>query len=134
GSVAMPASDAGSSNSAADALQALAIAENQDPASPVSLGVREIRRETEAIAGVDLGSGISFDALRTRWLKIRDSRPAELDGLEARAVLRDGSEGLIAHLIVGPLSSQDAASRLCASLQSADAGECSAVPFEGQPL
>ncbi|MEM1365593.1 MAG: hypothetical protein AAGH82_07550 [Pseudomonadota bacterium] len=124
--------------SATSALQNLAAVERQQTNSGVSTGLTAIRQQNQQISGVDLGSAISFEALRARWLKIRASGPAGLEGMEARAVLRDGADGLIAHLIVGPLSSQNAASKLCVEIgkasEATDAPQCQPVPFEGQPL
>ncbi|MEO0496616.1 MAG: hypothetical protein AAF141_04505 [Pseudomonadota bacterium] len=120
--------------SATSALQALSAAENDNPSSSLSSGVNDMRQKSQEIAGVDLGSGISFAALRAKWMEIKAARPGELENLEARAVLRDGSQGLIAHLIVGPLSNHEVATRLCESIGQTHTTTCQAVTFEGQPL
>lgn len=130
----VPASAQSAQDAATDALRALSESESSQADQAIAGGLNDMRQMTQQISGIDLGSGISFDTLRARWLEIQRAQPAALDGLEARAVLRDGAQGLIAHLIVGPLSSQDAASQLCESIGKADISDCRPVPFEGQPL
>jgi hypothetical protein len=85
--------------------------------------------------GVDIGSASSIQALRARWAGIRSAHRELFRGLAPTVTLREvsrlGSPEL--RLVVGPLSSADAASGLCASL-SVYRLYCEPTIFGGQHL
>jgi hypothetical protein len=119
-------------SSAQSAMKMLEMAENAN--STVSSGADANSFIAEGSAALDLGAGVSFDALRARWEQIRTNSPSPVSSLEARAVLRDTDEGLQAHLVVGPLANRAQALELCGIVSTASNGKCSAVTFEGQRL
>jgi len=83
--------------------------------------------------GIDIGSAVSIQALRARWVEIRTAHPQAFQGLTATAVTRDvpqpGRSEL--RLVLGPLPNPDAAARLCASLLPYRIA-CQPTPFDGQ--
>ena len=68
--------------------------------------------------GVDVGSALSIQALRARWLGIRSAHPQLFDGLTPTVALREvpRSKRVELRLVVGPLADAEAAKRLCAAL------------------
>lgn len=68
--------------------------------------------------GVDVGSAISIEVLRARWLGIRSAHRRLFEGLTPTVVLHQvaRSSRLELHLVVGPLDSFEAAAQLCAEL------------------
>jgi hypothetical protein len=85
--------------------------------------------------GVDIGSTVSFQALRARWAEIRAAHPQLLQGLTAKTITRgipqsDRSE---VRLVLGPLPNSEAAARLCASLAPHHVF-CQPTGFDGQQL
>ena len=68
--------------------------------------------------GVDVGSALSIQALRARWLGIRSAHPQLFEGLIPTVVLRETarSKRVELRLVVGPLTNPEAAARLCAAL------------------
>jgi hypothetical protein len=85
--------------------------------------------------GVDIGSAVSIQALRARWAGIRSAHRELFRGLSPTVTLRESSRltSPELRLVVGPLSSADAASRLCASL-SVYHVDCEPTIFGGQHL
>jgi hypothetical protein len=85
--------------------------------------------------GVDIGSGLSIQALRARWAGIRSAHRELFRGLSPTVTLREASRlnSPELRLVVGPLSSADAASGLCASL-SVYRLYCEPTIFGGQHL
>jgi len=85
--------------------------------------------------GVDIGSGLSIQALRARWAGIRSAHRELFRGLSPTVTLREASQlnSPELRLVVGPLSSADAASGLCASL-SVYRLYCEPTIFGGQHL
>ncbi len=71
-----------------------------------------------AAFGVDLGGGRSAIALRTRWAGIHAAHPQLFEGLEPVAAVRPATKTRPAELrlIVGPVTTPEAAAQLCASL------------------
>jgi hypothetical protein len=83
--------------------------------------------------GIDIGSAVSIQALRARWVEIRTAHPQAFQGLTPTAVTRaipqsDRSE---LRLVLGPLPNSDAAARLCASLLPYRIS-CQPTGFDGQ--
>lgn len=68
--------------------------------------------------GVDVGSALSIEVLRARWLGIRSAHAQLFEGLTPTATLREipKSKRVELRLVVGPLASREAADRLCAAL------------------
>jgi hypothetical protein len=85
--------------------------------------------------GVDIGSALSIQALRARWAGIRSAHRELFRGLSPAVTLRETSHlnSPELRLVVGPLSSADAASGLCASL-SVYRVYCEPTIFGGQHL
>jgi hypothetical protein len=85
--------------------------------------------------GVDIGSAVSFQALRVRWAEIRAAHPQLFQGLTAKTITRgipqsDRSE---VRLVLGPLPNSDAATRLCTLLAPYHVF-CQPTGFDGQQL
>jgi hypothetical protein len=85
--------------------------------------------------GADIGSALSIQALRARWAGIRSAHPQLFDGLVPTVTLREipRSNSPELRLVVGPLVSADAATRLCAALLSSKLF-CEPTIFAGQHL
>jgi hypothetical protein len=85
--------------------------------------------------GADIGSALSVQALRARWLGIHSAHPQLFDGLVPTVTLREipRSNSPELRLIVGPLVSADAAAHLCAAL-AAHRMFCEPTIFAGQHL
>jgi hypothetical protein len=68
--------------------------------------------------GIDVGSALSIEVLRARWLGIRSAHRRLFDGLTPTVVLRQipRSNRVELHLVAGPLDSSEAAAQLCAQL------------------
>jgi hypothetical protein len=91
--------------------------------------------ETPKQYGVDIGSAVSFQALRVRWAEIRAAHPQLFQGLTAKTITRgmpqsDRSE---VRLVLGPLPNSDAATRLCTLLEPYHVF-CQPTVFDGQQL
>ncbi len=84
--------------------------------------------------GIDIGGGLSTGALRARWAGIRSAHPQFFAGLQPLAAVRKGRSGRSElRLVVGPLTSPEAAAQLCASLAPLRLF-CRPTFFEGQHL
>jgi hypothetical protein len=85
--------------------------------------------------GADIGSALSVQALRARWLGIHSAHPQLFDGLVPTVTLREipRSNSPELRLVVGPLVSADAAAHLCAAL-AAHRMFCEPTIFAGQHL
>jgi hypothetical protein len=83
--------------------------------------------------GIDIGSAVSIQALRARWVEIRTAHPQPFQGLTPTVVTRDvpqsGRSEL--RLVLGPLPNPDAAAKLCASLVPYRIS-CQPTGFDGQ--
>lgn len=68
--------------------------------------------------GVDVGSALSIEVLRARWLGIHSAHPQLFAGLTPTVMLREipRSQRIELRLVVGPLADSGAAARLCAAL------------------
>jgi len=97
------------------------------PASPAAQSATEY--------GVDIGSGLTIQALRARWLAIRSAHPELFEGLHPIVSVKDAARGnhLELRLIAGPLSQSAAATDLCSAL--APYGlYCQPTLYDGQRL
>ncbi len=110
-------------------VAARAVPESPGAAAPVASlpELASVPQETTAPAtgaaskteyGVDIGSALSIEVLRARWLGIRSAHARLFDGLTPTAVLHEfpHSSRVELRLVVGPLASSEAAARLCAKL------------------
>jgi hypothetical protein len=83
--------------------------------------------------GIDIGSAVSIQALRARWIEIQTAHPQTFQGLTPTVVTRDvpqpGRSEL--RLVLGPLPNPDAAAKLCASLLPYRIS-CQPTGFDGQ--
>ena len=90
------------------------------PASPVAPEPTAAVAATAATAayGVDIGGGRSAITLRARWAAIHAAHPQLFEGLEPVAAVRPATKTRPAELrlIVGPMTTPEAAAQLCASL------------------
>lgn len=85
--------------------------------------------------GIDIGGAVSFDGLRALWVSSKSHNAALFEGLHPLVTVRENNRSKTPELrlIVGPIESAEAASRLCATL-SAARRYCQPVAFEGQRL
>jgi hypothetical protein len=90
---------------------------------------------TRAGYGVDIGSGLTIQALRTRWAAIRSAHPEVLDGLEPILSVREipRANHVELRLVAGPLPDAGAAAQLCASLTPLGLF-CQPAMYDGQHL
>lgn len=90
---------------------------------------------TETKYGVDIGSGLTLQALRARWAAIRSAHPQLFEGLEPIASIREVPRGnrIELRLVVGPFAGAAAANRLCTSLTPFGLF-CQPTMFDGQRL
>lgn len=87
---------------------------------------------TQTTFGIDLGSEISFGALRTRWDTLRRQHP-ELARLSPRVSARDKNGRVELRLIAGPFENAADAAKACADLL-AKGTLCDGSLFDGQRL
>jgi hypothetical protein len=73
---------------------------------------------TQTRFGVDIGSGLTIQALRARWATLRTAHPALLEGLEPIVSVKEVPRANRAELrlVVGPLEEAAAATQLCSAL------------------
>jgi hypothetical protein len=85
--------------------------------------------------GVDIGSGLSLQALRARWQTLRQAHPALLDGMEPIVSVRETprSGKIELRLVVGPLAHPGAATQLCQALNMFGMF-CQPAVYDGQHL
>jgi len=83
--------------------------------------------------GVDIGSAVSIQVLRARWLGIRSAHAQLFDGLMPVVMLREVPQtGRVElRLVVGPLANPEAAGKICSALERYRLG-CQATLFSGQ--
>jgi hypothetical protein len=88
-----------------------------------------------AAYGIDLGGGRSAIALRARWTGIHAAHPQLFEGLEPVAAVRPATKTRPAELrlIVGPVTTPEAAAQLCALLAPFRVF-CRPAPFGGDHL
>ena len=83
--------------------------------------------------GVDIGSAVSIQVLRARWLGIRSAHAQLFDGLMPVVVLREVAQtGRVElRLVVGPLANAEAAGKICSALERYRLS-CQPTLFSGQ--
>jgi hypothetical protein len=83
---------------------------------------------------IDIGGATTFEGLRALWSSVRGSTADLFDDLHPMVAVRESkSRGLDLRLVVGPIASTEAATRMCATLLAARR-YCQMTIFEGQPL
>jgi hypothetical protein len=83
---------------------------------------------------VDIGGATTFEGLRALWSSVRAATADLFDDLHPMVAVRESkSRGLDLRLVVGPIASTEAATRMCATLL-ATRRYCQMTIFEGQPL
>jgi hypothetical protein len=97
-----------------------------DAAAPVS---------ARAKYGVDIGSGLTLQALRARWATMRSAHPQLFEGLEPVASIKEVTRAnrIELRLVVGPFAQAAAADQLCTAL-TAFGLFCQPTMFDGQRL
>jgi hypothetical protein len=85
--------------------------------------------------GVDIGSGLTIPALRTRWETLRSAHPQLFEGLQPIVSVKEipRANRVELRLVVGPLAQPAAATQLCAALTSFGLF-CQPTIFDGQRL
>jgi hypothetical protein len=85
--------------------------------------------------GVDIGSGLTLQALRVRWQTLRAAHPALLEGLQPVASVRETPHGgkIELRLVAGPLPQAGAATQLCSALTMFGMF-CQPAVYDGQHL
>jgi hypothetical protein len=85
--------------------------------------------------GVDIGSGLSLQALRARWQTLRQEHPALLDGMQPIVSVRETphSSKIELRLVVGPFANPGAAMQLCQALTMFNMF-CQPSVYDGQHL
>ena len=85
--------------------------------------------------GVDIGSGLTIAALRTRWETLRSAHPQLFEGLQPIVSVKEipRANRVELRLVVGPLTEPAAAAQLCAALTSFGLF-CQPTIFDGQRL
>ena len=92
------------------------------PSRPVSAPPPPADAASSGVApteyGVDIGSALSIQMLRARWLGVRSAHSQLFEGLTPTVMLREipQSKRVELRLVVGPLANDEAAVRLCAAL------------------
>jgi hypothetical protein len=135
--------DAGPTVSATAALTASGAAPLDLPASSAAVSPSEPAKPAAAVAtqaaaptqyGVDIGSGLSLQALRARWQTLRQEHPALLEGMQPIVTVREAPRSKIElRLVVGPLAQPGAASQLCQALTMFGLF-CQPAVYDGQHL
>ena len=84
---------------------------------------------------VDIGSGVTIDALRARWLTVRAAHPQFFEGLEPLVGVKEvpHANRVELRLLAGPIAEPAAAAKLCAALALFGLF-CQPTLFDGQHL
>lgn len=84
--------------------------------------------------GIDIGGAATFDGLRALWNSVRASTADMFEDLHPMVAVRENrSRGVDLRLVLGPITSTEAATQMCATLLAARR-YCQMTIFEGQPL
>jgi hypothetical protein len=90
---------------------------------------------TKSEFGIDIGGAVNFEGLRVLWNSTQANHGEQVEGLYPLVVVRENpkAKSVELRLVVGPLTTPDAAARICSSLLVARR-YCLPVAFEGQRL
>jgi hypothetical protein len=85
--------------------------------------------------GVDIGSGMTIEALRARWLAIYTAHPELFDGLKPIVAVKEvaRTNRVELRLVAGPIAQAGAAKQLCAALSQFGLF-CQPTLYDGQRL
>ncbi len=85
--------------------------------------------------GVDIGSGLTLQALRMRWAAVRTAHPQLFEGLEPIISVREvpRSNKIELRLVAGPIAQPGTAAQLCAQLAALGL-YCQPTIYDGQHL
>ena len=85
--------------------------------------------------GVDIGSGLTLQALRMRWAAIRTAHPQFFESLEPIISVREvpHTNKIELRLVAGPIAQPGAAAQLCAQLAALGL-YCQPTIYDGQHL
>lgn len=106
------------------------------PARPGTIAVAAgANGSPQAAYGVDIGSGLTIQALRARWDVLRSAHPQLFAGLQPIVSVKDvpRSNRAELRLVAGPLAQPGAAAQLCAALTPFGLF-CQPAIFDGQHL
>jgi len=130
--------DDGPTVSATAAVTASTAAPINAPPPPAALQPTEAA--TSAVPpptqyGVDIGSGLTLQALRARWQTLRAAHPALLEGMQPIVRVGEIPHGskIELRLVVGPLAQPGAATQLCSALTMFGMF-CQPAVYDGQHL
>ncbi len=136
-------SDDGPSVAATAAMTAAMVAPVAMPAAAVAPPPGAIKTSVESALpalsqtefGVDIGSGLTIQALRTRWAAIRTAHPQLFEGLEPIVSVKEvpRTNRIELRLVAGPIAQAGTAAQLCAQL-SVLGLFCQPTIFDGQRL
>ena len=89
----------------------------------------------ETAFGIDIGSGLTLQALRMRWAAIRTAHPQFFESLEPIISVREvpHTNRIELRLIAGPIAQPGAAAALCAQLAALGL-YCQPTIYDGQHL
>jgi hypothetical protein len=127
----------------ATATQTAAMAAPDSPSRAAAVMLAAIQPPADATLpaipgaqfGVDIGSGLTIQALRVRWIAIRSTHPELFAGLQPVISVKEVPHGnrVELRLVAGPIAQPAAATQLCATL-SALGQFCQPTFFDGQRL
>ncbi|MEA2938088.1 MAG: hypothetical protein QOC56_1592 [Alphaproteobacteria bacterium] len=111
-----------------------------EPPATTTVTAAEPAKEGPAAAkpkaqfAVDIGGAVNFDGLRVLWSSTKATNAALFEGVQPIYATRENkSRGIELRLIVGPFTSAESATRVCAAL-AALRRYCQPAAFEGQQL
>jgi hypothetical protein len=120
GSIPVPAKPAAAPNAA-------------QPGTPIAFGPAVVKVEPKPL-GVQLGSGLTLDALRLNWSVLSESHGDTLKSLSPRYTSSGTPEaGQVFDLVAGPVKSAADGKRICKAL-AARGVDCSVGPMAGSAL
>jgi hypothetical protein len=124
-----------SATAAATASAAAPIDTTPPPAAAVQASESAAPAAPPTQYGVDIGSGLTLQALRARWQTLRAAHPALLEGMQPIVRVGETPHGskIELRLVVGPLAQPGAASQLCAALTMFGMF-CQPAVYDGQHL
>ena len=132
--------DDGPTVSAIAAATASAAAPISTPPPPPTAAMQPTEAATPAAPpptqyGVDIGSGLTLQALRARWQSLRAAHPALLEGMQPIVRVGEMPRGgkIELRLVVGPLAQPGAATQLCSALTMFGMF-CQPAVYDGQHL
>ena len=125
--------ETGPTVSATATVTASAVAPVNPPKPPASFTQNDPPQATQY--GVDIGSGLSLQALRARWQTLRQEHPALLEGMQPIVTVRETprSNKIELRLVVGPLAHPGEATQLCQALTMFNMF-CAPAVYDGQHL